>query len=213
MNIGLIQPLNEKKYLYAIFASILAVVLLMASIGPSLLAAATDDDDDDGVVSFELATRFGSGIEAHIILVDTGTENVYVGVATGMIPGEFYVSLIYDVLSPVDGPSACAPGIDPNSGAPGALTDPDQMFIGFWVPVDAPVGTPRTLEMHALTSMGPPPVFGPEQTVKTGAQYTPIGDIGTMSIRQAPDFNVVACGELDDDRDLDSDEDSDSDSS
>ena len=106
MNNSTLLEIGEKKYLYIAFATILSAVLLMAAIGPSLLAAATDDDDD-GVVSFKLESRFGSTIEAHIILVDTGTENVYVGVATGMEPNVFYVSLIYDVLGPVDGPFAC----------------------------------------------------------------------------------------------------------
>lgn len=47
MNISSLQPLNERKYLYVIFATILAAVLLTASIGPSFLASASDDDDEE----------------------------------------------------------------------------------------------------------------------------------------------------------------------
>ncbi len=44
MNVGSLQPLNEKKSIYIVFATILAAVLVMASIGPSLLAAGDDSD-------------------------------------------------------------------------------------------------------------------------------------------------------------------------
>jgi len=44
MNISSLQPLNEKKNIYIVFATILAAVLVMASIGPSLLAAGDDSD-------------------------------------------------------------------------------------------------------------------------------------------------------------------------
>lgn len=46
MSVSSLQLLNEKKYVYIVFAASLAAVLLMASIGPSLLASASDDDDD-----------------------------------------------------------------------------------------------------------------------------------------------------------------------
>ena len=49
MNITSIQPLNEKKYLYVVFATILSAVLLMASFGPSILASASDDDNSSDV--------------------------------------------------------------------------------------------------------------------------------------------------------------------
>ena len=202
MNIGLIQPLNEKKYFYAIFASILAAVLLMAGIGPSLLAAATDDDDTE-VLFFDLETRFVSGIEGHIILIDTGSETKYFGTATGMTQFENYFSLIYDVESPVDGPFACDPGIfDPND--PRALTDA-QMFIGIWLPVESE--DVRTLVMFNDIAVSPPPpdLVGPVAE-KSGIFYTPIDNMATMSIRGenfggAFNFGVTACGLIDSDDD------------
>lgn len=195
MNNSSLPPIIGSKYVYGIVATILSVVLLMAAFGPSLLAAASNGNE---VESFELENLRVSGltpseVEAHIILVDTGTENVYVGVATGMTPGVPYVSLIYDTDSEEDGPEACEPGIDPDT----PLTD-EQMFIGFWVPIDSSI---RTLEMHAIIGFdGPMPIFGPTQTSKTGAEFTPIDDIGTMSVREPPFMGpvfVLACGEID----------------
>ena len=165
----------------------------MALLGPSLLAAATGDDDDTEVESFELETIRGSGIVGHVILLDNGIETVYVGVATGLTLDIRYVSLIYDTDSEEDGPEACEPGIDPDT----PLTD-DQMVIGLWMPVDSSI---RTLEMRPIIGFDADgPIPGPRLTSITGPEYTPIDDIGTMSIRGPPFFGppgVVACGEID----------------
>ena len=48
MNIGSLQPLNERKYLYIVSATILAAILVVASIGSLFLAAASDDDSGEG---------------------------------------------------------------------------------------------------------------------------------------------------------------------
>lgn len=70
-----------------------------------------------------------SGIKARIEFRDDGTTLTVTGTATGLDPGETYLTLIYDTGSVPSGPKACQPTIfDP--------TDPDfllaTMFIGFW---------------------------------------------------------------------------------
>lgn len=66
MNLSSFQPLTEKKYIYIGFGAIVATILVMATIGPSLLVAASDDDD--GLVSFS-----GGGFQ---VSVRTSRETV-----------------------------------------------------------------------------------------------------------------------------------------
>ncbi len=70
-----------------------------------------------------------SGIKARIAFVDDGATLTVTGKATGLNPGESYITLIYDNGSVPSGPRACQPTIfDP--------TDPDfllaTMFVAFW---------------------------------------------------------------------------------
>ena len=46
MNISSLQPLNT-KYMRIAYATIIASILLLATIGPALLIAASDDDDNE----------------------------------------------------------------------------------------------------------------------------------------------------------------------
>ena len=52
MNIGSLQPLKERKYLYIVSATILAAILVVASIGSLFLAAASDDDGEGSTTTF-----------------------------------------------------------------------------------------------------------------------------------------------------------------
>lgn len=67
LNIGSLQPFNERKYLYIVSATILAAVLLMASIGPSMLASASDDDGEIGWSAEIVATEFAFDVLPAIV--------------------------------------------------------------------------------------------------------------------------------------------------
>ena len=141
----------------------------------------------------ELESIGGSGIEAEIDFVDNGSTLTIHGEAEGLDPDKTYVSLIYDVDSPVTGPLACEPAIfapgDPNNIL-------DTMFIGFWDVDEDGDGTLSETNIF--------------DDVTLGRVYVPLSKIGTVSIRlfQDPDFPVQACGkvEVDDDDDEDDDE-------
>ena len=102
------------------------------------------------------------------------------GTATGLIPGDLCVSLIYDKRSVPGGPLACEPALDP--------ADPDSilptMFIGLWT--INPDGTPNL----AVTNTNPFPF-----PVGPGVDYVPLSKFNTISIRCASvGFERVACG-------------------
>src|SRR5262245_55791115 len=101
----------------------------------------------------------GSGIEAAVVFRDDGVALTVKGVASGMTPGQAYVSLLYGRGSAADGPKACEPTANPNE----SLNFP-QMLVGMWV-VDASGN-------------------GTLDAAKTGGSYTPLTSGDTMSIRE-----------------------------
>ncbi len=130
-----------------------------------------------------LAQINGSGIQARIIFLDTGSpDNMLVisGRATGLdtSQGQQYFSLLYNVGSVATGPAACTPAPPPAPQITGA-----QMFTAFWRV--NPDGTGTLL------------------ATKSGDFYVPLSEVATMSVREAtpgsnaPFFNVLrACGQL-----------------
>ncbi len=126
-----------------------------------------------------------SGIKARIEFQDDGTTLMVTGTATGLDPGESYVTLIYDNGSVPGGPKACQPTIfDP--------TDPDfllaTMFIGFWAVDPDGQGT-----LAAVNTNG-------------GLDYVPLDKFKNTSVRLVigpppkgsviPMTELVACGHV-----------------
>ena len=127
-----------------------------------------------------MAPRNQSGVRGRITFTDDGSTLTVTGTATGLTPGEIYVSLIYDNGSSPGGPEACEPTIfDP--------TDPDfllpTMFVGVWVNAGDGTGT-----LAAINTNG-------------GADYVPLSKFKTISIRDTSinwgfgPLAVAACGE------------------
>jgi hypothetical protein len=123
----------------------------------------------------------GSDIEAIITFSDDGDTLKVIGVATRLDPTQTYVTLLYNVGSLAEGPTACLPTDD-------SLTF-TQMVVGLWVVQESGIGT--------LTA------------TKTGDSYVALGEFGTTSVRRdtqpdqplpsAPDpnrFVLQACGEV-----------------
>jgi len=123
----------------------------------------------------------GSGIQAEILFLDTGSDVnglVVSGRATGLDPTQTYFSLLYNVGSIPGGPVACTPAPPPAPQISFA-----QMFINFWTV--APDGTGTLFRQ------------------KTGSAYVALSDVATVSIRKVtpgmnpPFFNILqACGEI-----------------
>ncbi len=126
-----------------------------------------------------------SGIKARIEFQDDGTTLTVTGTASGLDPGESYVTLIYDTGSVPGGPKACQPTIfDP--------TDPDfllaTMFIGFWAVDQDGQGT-----LDAVNTNG-------------GFDYVPLDKFKNTSVRLVtgpppkgsviPMTELVACGHV-----------------
>lgn len=117
-----------------------------------------------------------SGIRAQIIFVDTGTELLVVGTATGLDPDAVYESLVYDNGSQPRGEFPCLPGLDPSIPR---LSGP-QMFVGFWEPLGS--------STRVLTA------------VKSGPSYVALGEFANMSVRELPtpvppdNTDLRACG-------------------
>ncbi len=114
----------------------------------------------------------GSAIMAEGLYLDSGAPSdilVVSGEAVGLDPAGVYISLLYDARSKPAGPLACEPSPD------STLTE-EQMFVGVWTVNPDGTGT----------------LFA----VKTDASYVPLRDVGTMSVREGPEFGVVACGEI-----------------
>ncbi|MGH7800963.1 MAG: hypothetical protein ACREOW_10105 [Thermodesulfobacteriota bacterium] len=114
-----------------------------------------------------------SGIDARIVFLDTGTQLIVSGEATGLDPNQAYISLVYDRDALPGGPSACVP-----STIPSPITGA-QMFVGSWIVDQDGTGT----------------LF----TVKTGDSYAAISEIGAVSVRvvdpvSPPDLE--ACGRV-----------------
>ncbi|MCI0416775.1 hypothetical protein L0222_28740 [bacterium] len=111
-----------------------------------------------------------SGIRGEILFLDTGNSStglIISGTATGLDPAASYISLRYDRGSVPGGPVAC----EPTDGLTAA-----QMFVGFWT----------------VNSDGTGSIFAQ----LAGDTYTPLTDIGTISIRLASDGSLQACGEI-----------------
>jgi len=123
----------------------------------------------------------GSGIQAEILFLDTGSNAnglVVSGRATGLDPTQTYFSLLYNVGSVPGGAIACTPAPPPAPQITFA-----QMFTNFWTV--APDGTGTLFRQ------------------KTGSAYVPLSDVATVSIRKVtpgmnpPFFDILqACGEI-----------------
>ena len=59
----------------------------------------------------------GSKVRAKFVFLDTGSQVVITGVASGLDPAQSYISLAYDQISVPAGPDACRP----TSSAPGFI--------------------------------------------------------------------------------------------
>lgn len=147
------------KRLAAVVAVVAATTLV-----PSSVASAADQTGNAKLHQIEK-----SRIRAAIGFLDTGTELFVFAEATGLDPGQAYISLVYDNGSVPSGPDACEPSDENDlSGA--------QMFVGIWQVDSFGNGT--------LTS------------VKTGPAYVPVEQIGAMSVRIATTRQLQACGRV-----------------
>lgn len=112
-----------------------------------------------------------SGIKARIVFLDTGSQLIVIGKASGLDPNEDYISLVYNVGSVPSGPTACTP-------TDGTLTS-DQMNVGMWTVANNGTGS----------------LFA----VKTEEFYAGLNEIGTMSVRvidNQPPPDLQACGRV-----------------
>ncbi len=158
------------------------VALLVGSMVVALTPGAALTSD--GTATAELDEFRDSGVTAIINFTDTGSQLIVEGEAWGLIPGQTYVSLIYDNGSVPDGTFACEPS-PPDAGF-NQLTF-DQMLLGQWTHTGD--GTTGTLKV-----------------VKTGAGYAALDKFLTVSVRQflgppppppqPPPNRRVACGEV-----------------
>lgn len=157
-------------------ALLFAAAALAVLLGMSLVAQAPQGQ---ATGSARQTPINGSGIQAEILFLDTGSNVhglVVSGKASGLDPTQSYFSLLYDVGSVPGGPAACTP--PPTNDLTGA-----QMFTAFWAV--APDGTGTLFRQ------------------KTGAAYVALSDVATVSIRKAtpgqnpPFFDILqACGEV-----------------
>ncbi len=155
-----------------------AAAVLVTLLAASLVAQAPPQGQATG--SAQEHSINGSGIQAEILFLDTGSNVhglVVSGKATGLDPTQTYFSLFYNTSSLPGGPNACVP--DPKAPP---ITDA-QMFTNFWSV--APDGTGTLFRQ------------------KIGAAYVSLNDVATISIRKVtpgmnpPFFNVLeACGEI-----------------
>lgn len=120
-----------------------------------------------------------SGVRGSVSIADDGSSLTIEASAVGLDPdnkgeGEGYVSLTYDLASPVRGPEACEPGRGVGTGTehPLSLTLL-QMLIG-----DADSEGPFGLELWDVDSGGEG-TLGPVGV----HEYVPVDRIGTVSIR------------------------------
>ncbi len=149
------------------------VVLLTIVITVMVTSTVTVLSNDQAAGSARLHQIDQSGIEARIVFLDTGTQLIVSGEASGLDPDQAYFSLIYDQDALPGGPSACVP-----SSNPSPLTGA-QMFVGNWIV--EPDGT-ATLS-----------------AVKIGSSFAPLSDIGAMSVRvvdPVPPADLQACGRV-----------------
>lgn len=110
-----------------------------------------------------------SGVEAEIGFLDTGSELFVSGRATGLDPGQAYISLVYDNGSVPSGPLACAASDENDMSF-------DQMLLGPW----------------QVDSDGE----GTLSSVKAGPSYVPLQEIGSVSVRLVQGFLLQACGKV-----------------
>ncbi len=151
---------------FSVTVALLAVLLM----GLSTLAVPPLNQQATG--SAQLSQISGSGIRGQILFLDSGSSTnglVVSGFATGLDPTAAYISLRYDTGSVPGGPLACEPSSpDPLTGA--------QMFVGAWT----------------VNSDGTGTLFA----IKSGASYTPLSAIGSISIRRVPGGVLQACGQI-----------------
>ena len=154
------------------------VVVALALFGTPVLAG--DKVKGEANIEQVVASINGTNVDAEIRFIDTGTSLTVRGKAEGLVRGQQYFSLLYDVGSPVTGPGACEPTRGP--GQPGFLTI-DQMIVGFWTP---PTGDDEDWTINVT---------------KTGASYVPLSQVGTMSVRivlgpPPAGFKLQGCGKV-----------------
>jgi hypothetical protein len=150
---------------------ILALTSFLAT--GAIFSASAFDSPSTGAATLHQINH--SRITARIKFLDTGdpsTGLIVSGTATGLDPGDTYITLVYDTGSVPGGPRACEPPPDNDQ------TDA-QMFVGTWVV--RPDGS------------------GTLNATKTGASYVPLDDISTTSIREVVGAGLPelrACGEV-----------------
>jgi hypothetical protein len=154
----------------------------------------------------------GSGIQGHIMVIDTGTSQIIHGTATGLNPAHPYFSLIYTLGSHPGGISesmtlpSTSNAIPPCGGLnqQGASTiNTNQMVVGFWQV--NPDGTGTLDDVKSATGNSQDPLFMSIPGVAAALEsfgyvfgansYAPTGTWATMSIRDAAqNFALQACG-------------------
>ena len=143
----------------------LAVLGLLAAI-----AVAGPTQAEQALGSAEAHSIDGSGIKGDILFLDGGDPQsglVVSGSATGLDPGQVYLTLVYDMGAVPGGSAACVPS--------GPFLDGTQMFVGFWTVEEDGSGT----------------LF----VQKTGDAYAALRQVGAVSIRQG-NLALQACGRV-----------------
>ncbi len=167
-----------------VVCSIFALLVIPTS-GQAADAPTSSGDERPSTGTAQLHPIDDSRVLATIHFADDGVNLLVTGVATGLDPGETYLTLIYDNGSVAGGPRACAPTIfDP--GNPDFLLA--TMLVGFWEVDDDGVGT--------LTAIN----------TNNGADFVPLEKFRNTSVRRfiapppapgaPPVTELVACGHV-----------------
>jgi len=129
-----------------------------------------------------------SGVQGSFTFLDTGTTITMEGKAWGLIPGDTYVSLIYDVGSVPGGHFACEPT---GGDLSGKMLVGEGVFAFTWTVDGDGHGTITGTNFlnEELFGMGAPP-FPP-------GEYVSLDEFDTISIRHLEaGFEAVACGQV-----------------
>ena len=131
-----------------------------------------------------------SGVKGNFTFVDNGSTITMSGTARGLIPGDTYVSLIYDVGSVPGGPTVCEPtGPD----LIGKMLVGEAGVLGFFTwDVDGD-GNGTITGTNFLNEEE----FGVTAPPFLTAEYVSLDEFDTISIRHLEsDFAAVACGQV-----------------
>ena len=162
-----------------------ALLIAAAAILATASATASAGSTATRTGSAQLHPLTSAGISGMATFVDNPearTITIHM-TATGLHPGSFnglpsrYISLIYDGRAS-RGPSACLPVSEQLS---------HRMLIGAWTV--EPNGTGHLDAVNLLDETKANPFASPRT-------YAPLTLIHTVSIRELPNFNLVACGEV-----------------